>query len=285
MSDNQDVYYDSGDYLTPDEIRALHRSERQRKWKEENRDKNKARDITYNRGHRSERAKQKRDARTDDYLARLFVAIDFEGQDYTKEQGYPPIYREYFQGSKPIHIPYDEHRLFIGGAAPADQSRDPDWLIHPDTTDPDKKPLDPRAVLQWLVSLPEKFGDDAIYVMYSFSYDVTHILRFLRFEKAWEVFKGETYDKDRTKRRKIRGRVFCGRPFDEFCMTYRNRKQLDIWKLRNPEKPYLRDDKGGFITDKKTGIKQLDCVAHITIFDTHHSFNSPSSTLPNFLLR
>src|SRR5208282_258708 len=85
--------------------------------------------------------------------------------------------------------PYDDHRLFMGGAASIDKTRPPEWLVNPETTDTDKRPIDPRALLEWLVSLPEKFGENAIFVMYSFSYDVTHILRHLRFEKVWEIFK------------------------------------------------------------------------------------------------
>jgi hypothetical protein len=46
--------------------------------------------------------------------------------------------------------------------------RPPEWLIDPESTDADKRPIDPRALLEWLVSLPEKFGQDAIFVMYSF---------------------------------------------------------------------------------------------------------------------
>ena len=129
--------------------------------------------------------------------------------------------------------------FFLGGAASSDESSAPEWLINPETTDDDKRPLNPRAVLDWWVNLPSKYSDGAIFVMFSFSYDVTHILRHLRFDRAWQIFKKEKYDKDRTKRLKIRSRVFCGELFDEFVMKYRNRKQLDIWKLRDPAHPYL----------------------------------------------
>jgi hypothetical protein len=143
-----------------------------------------------------------------------------------------------------------------------------EWLINPDTTDDDKRPLDPRAVLDWLVDLPSKYSPGAIFVMYSFSYDVTHILRHLRFDKAWQVFKEETYDKDRKKRRKVQSRVFCGEPFNEFVMKYRNRKQLDIWKLRDPKYPYKRDETGVYVLNKD-GHKIMDTIGHITLFDTH----------------
>jgi hypothetical protein len=218
-----------------------------------------------------------RKARERVYLANEFVAVDFEGQDYLGNV----IIRPNGNGGS---IPYDDHRLFLGGAASSDDGREPEWLIHPETTDRNKRPLDPRTALDWLVNLPTKFSDGAIFVMYSFSYDVTHILRHLRFDKAWQIFKEEKYDKDRTKRRKVRSRVFCGEPFDEFVMKYRNRKQLDIWKLRDPTYPYLRDEDGRYVLDK-TGHKIMDTIAHITLFDTHPFFQQSFVNAMGFLVK
>jgi hypothetical protein len=218
-----------------------------------------------------------RKARERNYLANEFVAVDFEGQDYLGNV----INRPNGNGGS---IPYDDHRLFLGGASSSDESREPEWLTHPETTDRDKRPLDPRAVLDWLVHLPSKFSDGAIFVMYSFSYDVTHLLRHLRFDKAWQIFKEERYDKDRTKRRKVRSRVFCGEPFDEFVMKYRNRKQLDIWKLRDPAHPYLRDEDGHYVLDK-SGYKIMDTIAHITLFDTHPFFQQSFVDAMGFLVK
>jgi hypothetical protein len=217
-----------------------------------------------------------RKIRERDYLANEFVAVDFEGQDYLNNA----IHRE---NGRDKPTPYDDHRLFLGGAASSDESRAPEWLINPETIDDDKRPLDPRAVLDWLVNLPGKYSAGAIFVMYSFSYDVTHILRHLRFEKAWEIFKEEKYDRDRNKRLKIRSRVFCGEPFDEFVMKYRNRKQLDIWKLRDPEHPYLRDENGYVLN--KDGHKTMDTIAHITLFDTHPFYQQSFVKAMGFLVK
>ena len=206
----------------------------------------------------------KRKIRERDYLSNEFIGVDFEGQDCLDNVIQRP-------NGTDRPTPYDDHRLFMGGAASIDKTRAPEWLLNPESTDTDKKPLDPRALLEWLVNLPNKYGENAIFVMYSFSYDVTHILRHLRFEKAWEIFKEEKYDKDRAKRRKIHSRTFCGEPFDEFVMKYRNRKQLDIWKLRNPQQPYLRDENGSYVLNKG-GFKQLDTIAHVTLFDAHPFF-------------
>ena len=53
--------------------------------------------------------------------------------------------------------------------------------------------------------------------MYSFSYDVTHILRHLRFEKAWEIFKEEKYDKDRAEAAQSTFTHILRRAFRRIC--------------------------------------------------------------------
>ena len=231
------------------------------------------------------KGERNRERSSERYIANKFIAVDFEGQDYLGN-----VIKRPNGSDRPT--PYDDHRLFMGGAASIDDDSAPEWLVHPDSTDDDKKPLDPRAVLEWLVSLPEKFdpilnqkNNRTIFVMYSFSYDVTHILRYLRFEKAWEVFKEEKYDKDRTKRRKIKGRVFCGHPFDDFVTKYRNRKQLDIWKLRDAKEPWQRLHPGGPYSLDKNGKKQLDYVSHITLFDTHPFFAQSFVKAADFLVK
>jgi hypothetical protein len=262
-------------------LKAIKTWDHVRKWLRARTYNSRERLDTYIQNH-PERVKAKkirhdRKIRERDYLTNEFVAVDFEGQDYLNNV----IYRE--NGSDKA-TSYDDHRLFLGGAASSDESRAPEWLINPETTDEDKRPLDPRAVLEWLVNLPGKYNDGAIFVMFSFSYDVTHILRHLRFDKAWQIFKEEKYDKDRTKRRKIRSRVFCGDPFDEYVMKYRNRKQLDIWKLRDPANPYSRDEKGGYVLNKD-GHKIMDTIAHITLFDTHPFYQQSFVKAMRFLVK
>jgi hypothetical protein len=118
--------------------------------------------------------------------------------------------------------------------------------------------------------------------MYSFSYDIIHILKHLRFEKAWELFKKEKYNVDKTKRKKVRGRTFCGDKFDKYVMMYRNRKQLDIWKLRDASNPYCRNDDGS-LKRKKDGSPIFDTIAHITIYDGYPNFQQSFSAAAKVL--
>jgi hypothetical protein len=163
----------------------------------------------YHQQNPTRKGDRNRERSSEQYLKKKFVAVDFEGQDYLGNVINRP-------NGTDSPTPYDDHRLFMGGAASIDDDRAPEWLVNPDSTDGDKKPLEPHQLLEWLVSLPEKFdlivnqkNNRIVFVMYSFSYDVTHILRHLRFEKAWEIFKEEKYDRDRTKRRKIKGGFFA----------------------------------------------------------------------------
>ena len=67
-------------------------------------------------------------------------------------------------------------------------------------------------------------------------------------------------------------------------MKYRNRKQLDIWKLRDPKRPYLRDENGDYILNKD-GHKIMDIVAHITLFDAHPFFQQSFVKAAEFLVK
>jgi hypothetical protein len=68
-------------------------------------------------------------------------------------------------------------------------------------------------------------------------------------------------------------------------MKYRNRKQLDIWKLRNPKEPWERYSPTGPYVLDKDGKKQLDYVAHITLFDTRPFFQQSFVKAADFLVK
>ena len=121
---------------------------------------------------------QKRKARSENYH-RPFVAIDAEGQNYP---GADIVYDG---------VRYPRHDTYLWGAA-ADDGRPPSWLMAAETSGLDKRPLDAVQILDWLLSLPEQFGP-AVFVMFSFGYDITQILKHLPYEKAWQIEKRETY--------------------------------------------------------------------------------------------
>src|SRR5208282_4477986 len=136
--------------------------ERVKEWRLNNRDKTRA---------------QKREARFANYH-RPFVAIDSEGQDYPDAD---VVYDS---------VRYPNHRTYLWGAA-GDDGRPPLWLTAAGTRGNDKRPLDAFEILNWMLDLPRQFGR-AVFIMFSFSYDVTQILRQLPFKTVWEISKRET---------------------------------------------------------------------------------------------
>jgi hypothetical protein len=137
--------------------------ERVREWRRNNRDKTRAR---------------KRKVRADN-CHRPFVPLDAEGQNY-------PGYDILYDG-----VRYPKHETHLWGAA-SDDGRPPSWLVAAGTRGLDERPLTAVQILDWLLSLKEQFGQ-AIFVMFSFGYDITQILKHLPYEKAWQIEKRETY--------------------------------------------------------------------------------------------
>ena len=82
---------------------------------------------------------------------RPFVAIDSEGQNYP---GVGDIMNSEPSGS----VLYEKHETYLWGAA-ADNGYEPEWLTASGTNGAEKKPLSIYEILDWLLSLPEKFGE------------------------------------------------------------------------------------------------------------------------------
>ena len=200
------------------------------------------------RRNRPEKAKaQKRKARSANYN-RPIVAIDSEGQNYL---GADITYDG---------VRYLRHDTYLWGAA-TDDGRAPSWLIAPETTGLDKRPLHAVQILDWLLSLSDQFGP-AVFVMFSFGYDITQILKHLPYEKAWEIEKRETYRDQNGKRRRIGHSPVLWRGY---AISFVKGKSLDVWRLADPEKPYRG--------------KKLHTSAHVRIYDAFGFFQSSFSAV------
>ena len=125
----------------------------------------------------------------------------------------------------------------------------------------DKRPLDAVQILDWLLSLPEQFGP-AVFVMFSFGYDITQILKHLPYEKAWQIEKRETYSDQKDKRRRIAHSPVL---WKGYAISYVKGKSLDVWRLADPDKPYRG--------------KKLHTSAHIRIYDVFGFFQSSFSAV------
>jgi hypothetical protein len=208
--------------------------ERVREWRRNNPDKTRA---------------QKTKARAANYH-RPFVAIDSEGQNYPDDD---ILY---------YGVRYPQHATYLWGAA-ADDGRPPLWLIGEGTSGLDHHSLVAVQILDWLLDLPRQFGP-AVFIMFSFGYDMTRILRHLPFKTVWEIVKRETYPDPIGQRRTIGNSPVLWRGY---AISYVKGKSFDVWRLADPQKPYLG--------------RKLRTSVHIRIYDVYGFFQSSFSAVAN----
>jgi hypothetical protein len=212
--------------------------ERAREWRRNNPDKTRA---------------QKAKSRAANYF-RPFVAIDSEGQDYPKDD-------ISYQG-----VRYPRHDTYLWGAA-ADDGRAPVWLTAAETHDMDKRPLSVVEILEWLLELTRRYGK-AVFVMFSFKYDIAQLLKQLGYFTVWEIYKHETHpDKIGVIKQIGHAPVF----WKKYAIHYIDGKYIDIHKLANPDKP----SRGG----------RSKYSAHIRIYDAFGFFGSSFSAVVDSMVQ
>ena len=207
----------------------------------------------WRRNHPEKAKAQKKKARAENYH-RPFVAIDAEGQNY-------PGADILYDG-----VRYPRHDTYVWGVA-SDDGRPPSWLMAPQTLGTDKRPLDAIQLLDWLLGLPGQFGP-AVWVMFSFGYDITQILKHLPYEKAWQIEKRETYPDQNGKRRRIAHSLVL---WNGYAISYVKGKSFDVWRLADPDHPYLG--------------KKLHTTAHIRIYDVFGFFQSSFSAVVESMVK
>jgi len=229
-----------------------------------------------------ETVKRKEKRRNDRNYHRPFVAIDAEGMTIPGHDIVVPHKEPLVDGSVAIReTVYPEHRTILWGAQgwrrtysstelddnPASPRTDgaeteAQWLGHDD-----KRPLPSLEILDWLTSLPGKFGPDqgfpdgVNFVGFGFSYDANQLFKDLPYEKVWEITRKRSF---KTKR-KFKAPVL----FDTYMIDYLKGKHLKIWKLRDRDNPYH------WVIDKNGNPKrEPDSIARIEIEDTFGFYQS-----------
>ena len=103
-----------------------------------------------------------------------------------------------YLGNDIVHdgVCYPDHGLFLGGASGVHRDKNGIWCEKPIEWlgYDDKRKLRGEEILEWLLSLPDKYGN-ATFVMFMMSYDATQILKALEdflpkkrhFEKVYEI--------------------------------------------------------------------------------------------------
>jgi hypothetical protein len=167
---------------------------------------------------------QKTRARARAYL-RPFVVVDSEGAE-------APDRAISQWGSN-----FEDHVSFLWGAG--NDRNNIEWL-----EGSPQDPLTSTRIIEWLLSLPNKFGD-ANFVAFAFGYDATQILRGLPRHKAFEIARNKTMPKKGKLSRPVKAATLWG----QYALRYRKGKKLEIWRLRDPDYPYTIDCKGKKVLD------------------------------------
>ena len=109
-----------------------------------------------------------------------------------------------YPGNDIVHdgIIYPDHGLFLGGASSMRRDALGNWHELPieGVCHDDKRMLRGDEILDWLLSLPKKYGP-AIFIMFGMSYDATQILKALKdllskewhFKKVYEICKRQKF--------------------------------------------------------------------------------------------
>lgn len=260
------------------------RRQRQKEWRSDNAEKVRETRKAYERAHAPERrawkdlnpdkVRRHEARRSDNDYHRPFVAIDAEGMDIAgqdismthglvDDNGNPfadNVYREHraiLFGAKGWRRTYSASQLTDNPALPrnAGEPTEAYWL-----GTPDKRPLSSLEILEWLTSLPKKFGpesgfpDGVNFVSFSFGYDATQILKDLPYPKVREITRGKKFGT----KQEIRSPVL----FDCYAIKYLKGKYLKIWRLRDRNNPYKR-----YYDSEGNCEKKLDSAAYIDIQD------------------
>jgi hypothetical protein len=103
----------------------------------------------------------------------------------------------------------------------------------------DKRPLGFVEICDWLLELPEIYGD-AVFIAFGFNYDVTMLLKALveyrpglAYRKIFEICKKEKLDPNGVVVKKVRGHVYVG----DYTIDWIKGKRVVIGKFRDPDNP------------------------------------------------
>jgi hypothetical protein len=196
---------------------------------------------------------QKAKRRADNYF-RPFVAIDSEGQDYAGDHNL-------YQG-----VRHPRHDTYLWGAA-ADDGREPVWLTAAGTHGMDKRPLSVVEILNWLLDLPRQYKK-AVFIMFSFKYDIAEIIKHFDYFTAWEIYKHKTH---LTKTGVVYTIDHSPVFWKEYAIHYIDGKYIDIYRMADPDKPFQNG--------------RLKHSAHIRIYDVFGFFSSSFSAVVDSMVQ
>lgn len=172
--------------------------------------------------------------------SRSFIAIDSEGGS---------IGRSYILGDKR----YQPHKSFLWGAG--NSNGGVEWLYS-------TIPLKSEQIIEWLLGVGAR-NSNAIFISFSFGYDVAQILADWPYEKAWELQHGKEYSqKDNTNVRQNNRRLCY---WNKYACQYLKGKQFSLWDIQR----HLRND----ANNRRTRVR-IDNKRRIRIYDAFGFFQT-----------
>ena len=215
------------------------------------------------------------------YLSRPFITIDSEGQNY---EGNDIMYGD---------VLYKEHGTYIWAACPSQRlssinegllTTEPQYLVDPRTNGTTKHKLGAETILDWLLSLPRIYGtythknkEKAIphFMMFGMSYDVAQLLCQMDLPTAHAIYKRKNYDDDEP--------ITAPEFWKGYALSYVKGKWLDIWRLKNPDEPYLCHH--GIPVEDRNGRKTLLFSDHIRIYEAFGHFQTSFAAVVDDMLK
>jgi hypothetical protein len=234
----------------------------------ENRQKQKSKIKAWHANNPAAVAKHRKKETTVNYH-RPFVSIDsegmnYEGEDIVVDDVTYPKHRTFLWGSKGWERKYSASDLEKCPSLSRVEGEDTPayWL-----GTPDKRPLSSVEILEWLVSLPEKYSpkygypNGVNFVSFSFGYDATQLIADIPYHKARQIANR----KETGQARRRSDYIF----YNNFAIKYMKGKSLEIKRLRDEYEPY-KDilNKDGSVS------RELDCDASICIYDVFGFFQT-----------
>lgn len=189
-------------------------------------------------------------------LSRPFVCIDSEGMDFDGDDIVVP--------TEHGDVLYKDHGTYVWCASTDDPAKPVHVLADPNSIGKDKRKLDVKTILDWLLSLPRKYDpirinrneqNGAIFAGFGTGYEITEVLAKTSLKTAHNIVRRVDYDDEGEERNSPE---FWG----EYAFSYIKGKWIDIWRLRDPDNPWtLKLQKGKW-------VQTIDASQHIKIYDT-----------------
>jgi hypothetical protein len=199
-----------------------------------------------------------------------FVAIDAEGfninNPFYVDKDNNRVYVNDIKSAAKKHAMYQDHRTCLWMAGGVDGI--------PNKTAVSLTGFNSEEIMSWLSDLPQHFDraikqyagsatdEQPIFIAFGFGYDVGQIVKDMPFEKRWEVNAGKPWSQ-RNNPNYISDLRAYPVLYKDFALYYIPGKMITLFRLKDPNKPFIENDKNS---------KEINWKQRICIYDTFGFF-------------